>query len=184
MSKTTALTVTAGGKLAGADPLADLSQSLRLHPVEGDASPHTIRSYLAGARAFVAWCLDAGIEPARASEGDVIRYRAALVGVKLAAVRRLFEALRWRDLRRDNPDGAGRADQVSALGRPAAPARGARGHRAASREGPGHAGLDGRAWAPSFGGGGPGLGRRDGPARGQGLQGPDDLSHRTCARNS
>lgn len=111
MSETT-LTVGLAGHLAAADPLADFGRFLRLHAAEGDASPHTIRSYQTNARAFVAWCQEIGVNPAAASEGDVIKYRSALVGagyargtvgVKLAAVRRLFEALAWRGLRTDNP---------------------------------------------------------------------------------
>lgn len=103
---------TTGGDLATADPLADFSKFLRLHTAEGDASEHTIRSYHTNARQFVAWCQERGINPAAATENDLFPYRKALVdagyregtvAVKLASVRRLCEAIRWRGLRDDNP---------------------------------------------------------------------------------
>jgi site-specific recombinase XerD len=111
MSKHLALTTT-GGELATADILADFGRFLRLHTAEGDASEHTIRSYHSNARQFVAWCQEQGVNPATATEDDVIAYRKSLVdanyargtvAVKLAAVRRLFEAACWRGLRQDNP---------------------------------------------------------------------------------
>lgn len=58
------------------------------------------------------WCDAEGVNPARATEDDVIAYRKHLVdaglkrstlALKLAVVRRLYEAARWRGLRQDNP---------------------------------------------------------------------------------
>jgi integrase/recombinase XerD len=59
----------------------------------------------------VAWCGEQGISPATTTEDDIAAYRKALVGqyttgtvaVKLAAIRRLYEAAVWRGLRQDNP---------------------------------------------------------------------------------
>jgi site-specific recombinase XerD len=85
---------------------------LRLHVAEGDASPATMRTYHAQATQFVAWCHQCGLSPATATEEDIIAYRKHLVEVgyrpttvalKLAVVRRLYEAIRWRGLRHDNP---------------------------------------------------------------------------------
>ncbi|MGD8598470.1 MAG: tyrosine-type recombinase/integrase, partial [Anaerolineae bacterium] len=92
---------------------------LRLYVAEGDAplkgifvSPATMRTYHAQASLFVAWCRQHGLSPAAATETDIIAYRKHLVeagykpttiGLKLAVVRRLFEAIRWRGLRHDNP---------------------------------------------------------------------------------
>ncbi|MGD8820245.1 MAG: tyrosine-type recombinase/integrase [Anaerolineae bacterium] len=92
---------------------------LRLYVAEGDAplkgifvSPATMRTYHAQASQFVAWCRQHGLSPAAATETDIIAYRKHLVeagykpttiGLKLAVVRRLFEAIRWRGLRHDNP---------------------------------------------------------------------------------
>ena len=92
--------------------LASFADFLRLDVAQGDASPHTLRSYHTQARQFLAWCQREGIHPATASEGDILAYRRylvdagytrATVGLKLAVVRRLYEAARWRGLRLDNP---------------------------------------------------------------------------------
>ena len=85
---------------------------LRLYVAEGDASPATVRTYHAQVAQFVAWCRQRGLDPATASDADVITYRRHLVetgykpttiALKLAVVRRLYEAVRWRGLRKDNP---------------------------------------------------------------------------------
>jgi site-specific recombinase XerD len=85
---------------------------LRLYVADGDASPATMRTYHAQAAQFVAWCQQCGLNPATATEEDIISYRKHLVeagykpttiGLKLAVVRRLYEAIRWRGLRHDNP---------------------------------------------------------------------------------
>lgn len=85
---------------------------LRLYVAEGDASPATIRTYHSQATQYVAWCQQQGISPTAATEHDIIAYRKHLVqsgyrpttmGLKLAVVRRLYEAIRWRGLRNDNP---------------------------------------------------------------------------------
>jgi integrase/recombinase XerD len=97
--------------LTTTDILADFGKSLRLHTADGDASPATIRSYHSNAGQFVAWCTERGINPATATEDDIAVYRRELVAqykvgtvaVKLAAIRRLYEAAVWRGLRQDNP---------------------------------------------------------------------------------
>jgi site-specific recombinase XerD len=85
---------------------------LRLYVAEGDASPATIRTYHAQAAQFVAWCHQQDLSPATATENDIIGYRKYLVetgykpttiALKLAVVRRLYEAIQWRGLRADNP---------------------------------------------------------------------------------
>ena len=92
--------------------LADFAAFLRLNVADGDASPHTVRNYHAQAGQFVAWCEEHGVNPATATEDDVIAYRKHLVdagysratiGLKLAVVKRLYEAAQWRGLRLDNP---------------------------------------------------------------------------------
>jgi integrase/recombinase XerD len=94
------------------DLLAGFAAFLRLNVAEGDASKETVRSYHAQAGQFVAWCTEQGINPAAATEADVIAYRKHLVeagyrrttiALKLSVVKRLYEAARWRGLRPDNP---------------------------------------------------------------------------------
>jgi site-specific recombinase XerD len=59
----------------------------------------------------VAWCGERDINPATATEDDIATYRrefvaqyeVGTVAVKLAAIRRLYEATVWRGLRQDNP---------------------------------------------------------------------------------
>jgi integrase/recombinase XerD len=108
---TTALVPQRRGDLATADIMEDFGKFLRLHTADGDASPATLRSYYGNAGQFVAWCGERGINPATATEDDIATYRRELVAryevgtvaVKLAAVRRLYEAAVWRGLRQDNP---------------------------------------------------------------------------------
>lgn len=92
--------------------LDDFAAFLRLNVADGDASPHTIRNYHVQAGRFVAWCGENGINPATATEDDMVAYRKYLVdtgysretiALKLAAVRRLYEAATWHGLRLDNP---------------------------------------------------------------------------------
>ena len=107
----TALVSQQRGDLTTTDILTDFGKFLRLHTADGDASPATIRSYYGNAAQFVDWCAGHGINPATATEDDIAAYRKALVGryatgtvaVKLAAIRRLYEAAVWRGLRQDNP---------------------------------------------------------------------------------
>jgi len=116
------LTAAQNHDLMGKNIMRDFDRFLRLHIADGDASPQTIRSYHANAAQFVAWCEGQGIAPAKATEGDILAYyRRALVAeyqpgtvaVKLAAVRRLYEAATWRGMRQDNP--AAGADDVRLL---------------------------------------------------------------------
>jgi len=118
----------AGALAVGSDILVDFGKFLRLHTADGDASPLTLHSYHANAAQFVRWCGGQGIDPATATEGDLLAYRRALmadyqpgtVAVKLAAVRRLYAAAVWRGMRNDNPaarlkaprDKTTRADKV------------------------------------------------------------------------
>jgi site-specific recombinase XerD len=106
-----ALTIRTDQTPTTTDIMADLAKFLRLHTADGDASPATIRSYYGNAAQFVAWCAEHGINPATATEDDIVTYRKALVAqyevgtvaVKLASIRRLYEAAVWRGLRQDNP---------------------------------------------------------------------------------
>lgn len=107
---TIALTTT-DRALTATDIMTAFGAFLRLHVADGDASPETIRSYYSNAAQFVTWCGEHGINPATATEDDIAAYRQDLVGryevgtvaVKLAAIRRLYEAAVWRGLRQDNP---------------------------------------------------------------------------------
>ena len=60
----------------------------------------------------MAWYQQQGLSPSTATENDIIAYRMYLVGagykptaiaLKLAVVRRLYEAIQWRGLGDDNP---------------------------------------------------------------------------------
>jgi site-specific recombinase XerD len=102
-----------GVPTSGSSGLIELfGRFLRLHVADGDASPATIRTYHAQAAQFVTWCEERTIHPAQATEQDLIAYRKDLleagyrrstIALKLAVVRRLYEAIRWRGLRSDNP---------------------------------------------------------------------------------
>jgi site-specific recombinase XerD len=108
---TTALTIRQDQRPTTTDIMVDFAKFLRLHTADGDASPATIRSYYGNAAQFVAWCTERGVNPATATEEDIATYRRELVAqyqtgtvaVKLAAIRRLYEAAVWRGLRQDNP---------------------------------------------------------------------------------
>jgi site-specific recombinase XerD len=109
---TKALTVTREQTPTATDLATAFGQFLRLSVAEGDASPHTLRSYHAHAGQFVTWCQEHGIDPARATDEDIAAYRKDLVeqgykrgtiAVKLSAVRRLYQAATWHGLRKDNP---------------------------------------------------------------------------------
>ena len=108
---TTALTTTDSNTPATRDLLSHFGAFLRLHVADGDASPNTIRSYYSNARQFAEWCREQGIDPAKATEDDLLicrkylneNYGRGTVGVKLAAIKRLYEAAVWRGLRSDNP---------------------------------------------------------------------------------
>ncbi len=112
-----ALTIRTERAASTTDILADFAKFLRLHTADGDASPATIRSYHSNAGQFVAWCAERGINPATATEDDIATYRRELVAqykvgtvaVKLAAIRRLYEAAVWHGLRQDNPAAGQRA---------------------------------------------------------------------------
>jgi site-specific recombinase XerD len=105
--------VTSTNRTPATEDLFDaFGKFLRLHTAEGDASPATIRTYHSQAAQFVNWCQEQGTNPATATEDHVSAYRKDLidagysrssVALKLSVVRRLYEAIRWRGLRQDNP---------------------------------------------------------------------------------
>lgn len=112
MTADTALTTTTDRQVIAADLDAAFADFLRLRVAEGDASPHTVRAYYTHVRGFVSWCDSQGIDPARATMGDLEAYRRhlidsgytrATVAVKLQAVERFYTAMQWRALRADNP---------------------------------------------------------------------------------
>jgi site-specific recombinase XerD len=93
------------------DLLAAWADFLRLDVAQGDASPRTVATYQAQVRDFLAWCAAQGLHPALATEDDLKAYRAhlveryarATVAIRLAAVRRFYQAAVWRGYRPDNP---------------------------------------------------------------------------------
>jgi len=101
------------GALVQPDMLDRLAEFLRLNVAEGDASPHTLRTYMTHIRQFLEWCVDAGVHPVKASRDDLIDFRRYLVeektykrgtvAYKLNAVRRFYEAARAWGMRPDNP---------------------------------------------------------------------------------
>jgi integrase/recombinase XerD len=95
-----------------ADLDATFARFLRLDVADGDAAPETVRSYRTQVGAWVAWCGDAGVDPARANVDDVKRYRQDLVAAeytpgtianKLTVLRRFYAAVQAAGLRQDNP---------------------------------------------------------------------------------
>ncbi len=115
LTSTTAATLAAITPHVPEDPtdlIEIFGRFLRLYVADGDASAATMRTYHAQAAQFVTWCQQCGLSPATATEEDIISYRKYLVeahyrpttvALKLAVVRRLYEAIRWRGLRHDNP---------------------------------------------------------------------------------
>jgi site-specific recombinase XerD len=106
------LTVSTPGQVVRGDIDIAFSDFLRLRVADGDASPHTVRAYRGHVRAFYSFCLENGLQPAQATEGDLEAYRRQLIdsrytrktiGAKLQAVERFFAAAVWRGLRSDNP---------------------------------------------------------------------------------
>jgi site-specific recombinase XerD len=107
-----------------------LAEFLRLNVAEGDASAHTLRTYMTHIRQFFGWCYDMDIHPATASRDDMISFRRFLVeemgykrgtiAYKLNSVRRFYEAARAWGFRTDNPaeglrapkDPTGRRDRI------------------------------------------------------------------------
>lgn len=95
------------------DMLERLAEFLRLNVAEGDASQHTLRTYMTHIRQFLDWCVSEELHPVEASREDLINFRRFLVGergykrgtvaYKLNAVRRFYEAARAWGMRSDNP---------------------------------------------------------------------------------
>jgi site-specific recombinase XerD len=87
---------------------AAFADFLRLKVAAGDASPRTIASYQTEVKQYGQWCEAEGVGLARAGEDDLRACRLGLVeagykrgslATKLAALRRFYEAARWRGLR-------------------------------------------------------------------------------------
>jgi site-specific recombinase XerD len=103
---------------APADLLDRFQDWIQIEVAQGDASRHTVRSYLSSMHGFVVWCSDREIELIRATNDEIKLYRAHLIqsgykrgsiGTKLAGIRRFFDALQDWEVRLDNP-----ADKVKA----------------------------------------------------------------------
>ena len=84
------------------DLLEQLLDWLQIEVAEGDASPHTIRSYIDSTKGFLAWCDSRKIDPLSVSEDDLKLFRAHLVNhgyqrgtiaTKLAGIRRFYDAV-------------------------------------------------------------------------------------------
>ena len=84
----------------------------QIEVAEGDASPHTICSYLSSIRGYMSWCNQRQVDPIAASEEHIKLYRAFLVNdgykrgtiaTKLAGVRRYYDAVLDWGYRPDNP---------------------------------------------------------------------------------
>lgn len=105
---------------------------LRLDAAEGDASPETVRAYMAGVKYWLGWCAGAGVRPIDATRDDVATFRRhmiragyarATIAHRLATLRRFYDALTWAGKRQDNPaagmkaprDGADPATRVRFL---------------------------------------------------------------------
>jgi site-specific recombinase XerD len=106
------MAATRKAKLAKGGILDAFAAFLPLNVAQEDASPQTVRSYHAQVGQFVAWSDEEGIEPPLASEEDLeacrrhlveAHYTRGMIGVKLSAVRRLYQAAVWWGLRPDNP---------------------------------------------------------------------------------
>jgi integrase/recombinase XerD len=89
-----------------------LADFLRLKVADGDASPLTMQSYYSEIGGYTEWCKTEGIIPAQAGEDDIITYRRwlvvegyspATIAIKLAAIRKIYDAAVWRGIRPDNP---------------------------------------------------------------------------------
>jgi len=85
---------------------------IQIEVAQGDASRHTQQSYLSSTRGFLAWCRAHDVEPNRATEDEIKLFRTHLIQsgykrgtirIKLAAVRRFFDALQDWGVRLDNP---------------------------------------------------------------------------------
>lgn len=98
--------------ISATDLLERLHTWLIIEVSQGDPSPNTLRSYLGSAKSYLRWCEVSGINYATAKDIDLKRYRVHLVQKRyrpgtiatyLAGIKRLYEALRDWDWRRDNP---------------------------------------------------------------------------------
>jgi len=104
--------------IAAASLLSVFADFLRLDIANGDARPDTIRTYRAHVKQWVDWCYQQNLDPARANQHDVKRYRQHLVSLglkhatitlKLTTIRRFYQAAVDRGLIIGNPAEAVRA---------------------------------------------------------------------------
>lgn len=103
---------TATGSSKVGDILSGFGAYLQRRAADGDPSNATLKAYEGEAGRFVAWCMASGLNPLTLTEDDLIDYRKSLIAqgysrdtiaLKLAAVRRLYDAAYRRGLRTDNP---------------------------------------------------------------------------------
>jgi site-specific recombinase XerD len=81
--------------------LSTFEDYVRRRCARGNPSEHTVRGYRTQARLWLEWCREHGVEPRKATEEDVVsyraelvaRYKAATVQLKLQCVRHLYDAL-------------------------------------------------------------------------------------------
>lgn len=94
------------------DILRHLSAWLQLEIAEGDASPHTLCSYLSSTKAYLAWCTSESIDAIHATNNDLKLFRAHLVNqgyrrgtiaTKFSGVRCFYNAVLAWGWRQDNP---------------------------------------------------------------------------------
>jgi site-specific recombinase XerD len=85
---------------------------IQIEVAYGDASQHTVRSYLSSIRGFLKWCRRKSLNPVEASKNDIKLFRAHLIqkgykrgtiATRLAAVRRFFDAILDWGLRQNSP---------------------------------------------------------------------------------
>jgi site-specific recombinase XerD len=87
--------------LAG-DLLAAFGEFLRLNVAEGDASPHTVRSYYSQVAGYVAWCKERGIDPTKTTERDPAKYRRYLVDMDYSRIIRKPNGVRSKAWQKTN----------------------------------------------------------------------------------
>jgi site-specific recombinase XerD len=84
---------------------------MRLDVADGNASPHTLRTYYSDVRQHLEWLAARGLTPVQASEDDLKRYRAGMVeryavstvGRKLSSIRRFYGMAMARGALPQNP---------------------------------------------------------------------------------
>jgi len=84
---------------------------MRLDVADGNASPHTLRTYFSDVRQHLEWLAAQGLTPAQACEDDLKQYRAGMVeryavstvGRKLSSIRRFYGMAMARGALMQNP---------------------------------------------------------------------------------